>query len=289
MANIKKTESVIARNAKNSALQAKSASALGLLIKTPSVQARFEQMLGKKSGAFLSSLLTLTTNNKLLAAAEPHSVLSAAAVAASLDLPINASLGFAWIIPYAGVAQFQMGYKGYIQLAQRTGLVKKIIDTSVLEGELAHWNRFNETYDISVPVSQNVVGYFAALELVGGFKKAAYWSKDAVIMFASKHSKSYQHKSDIWRDYFDEMAQKTVLKHILSKYAPLSTEMARAIEFDDQVVKLSAQGDIETVAETIDEATGESLPDMKQIEDGKDTWSIPADQVIQNAETAPVK
>ena len=99
----------IAKRTAAPAAASKAPSALGVMIGSQSVQQRFEKMLGKKSAGFLSSLLTLTNNNKLLATANPKTILAAAATAASLDLPINPSLGKAWIVPYKGSAQFQIG------------------------------------------------------------------------------------------------------------------------------------------------------------------------------------
>lgn len=123
----------IQKRAAAPAAASKAPSALGVMIGSQSVQQRFEKMLGKKSAGFLSSLLTLTNNNKLLATANPKTILAAAA---SLDLPINPSLGKAWIVPYKGSAQFQIGYKGVIELAMRTGKMKHIIMTPAYEGEI---------------------------------------------------------------------------------------------------------------------------------------------------------
>jgi recombination protein RecT len=101
------------------------------------VKNKFQELLGKRSTGFITSVLQICNNNDLLAKAEPASIFNAAAMAATLDLPINANLGFAYIVPYGGKAQFQMGYKGFIQLAQRSGQVKKIYASEIYEGEIS--------------------------------------------------------------------------------------------------------------------------------------------------------
>ena len=247
-------------------------STLGVMIGQKSVQERFEKMLGKKSAGFLSSLLTITNNNKLLANADPRTVLAAAATAASLDLPINQSLGKAWIVPYKGSAQFQLGYKGVIELAQRSGRLKFITMTPVYAGEIRDWNRFTETYQAGEKESDEVVGYFASFELLNGFKKSTYWTKDEVIKHAKRFSKSYG--SGPWQTDFDAMACKTVLLSIMKTYAPMSIEMQEAMEADGKVATMNANGETEYMdieAETV------------QTEDGK-TVDVETGEIIFSAD-----
>lgn len=235
MANV--NQSIIAKN--TSANVAPAASTLGVMIGSKSVQERFEKMLGKKAPGFLSSLLTLTNNNKLLSNADPRTVLAAAATAASLDLPINPSLGKAWVVPFKGQAQFQLGYKGVIELAQRSGKMKFITMLPVYEGEIRDWNKFTETYTPGEKLSDNVVGYFASFELLNGFKKSAYWSKDDVIKHAKRFSKAYS--AGPWQTDFDQMACKTVLLSIMKTYAPMSIEMQQAVEADGKIATINEQ------------------------------------------------
>lgn len=235
----------------NAAAAAKAGSALGVMIKSADVQERFAKMLGQKAPAFLSSLLTMSAQNKQLAACTPQSVLSAAAIAASLDLPVNPSLGCAWIIPYNGTASFQMAAKGYIQLAQRSNKMKKINVQTVYEGELVKSDRFTETFefDETKRVSDVAIGYYAYFELVNGFTKAEYWTKDAVIKHAKRFSKTFGRGP--WQTDFDRMAEKTVLKAILSRYAPLSTEMQQGFEAEQDDFK-PANTPVDEDADTID-------------------------------------
>lgn len=242
-------------------------STLGVMIGSQSVQQRFEKMLGKKSAGFLSSLLTLTNNNRLLATANPKTILAAAATAASLDLPINPSLGKAWIVPYKGSAQFQIGYKGVIELAMRTGKMKHIIMTPVYEGEITNWNRFTETYTPGEKVSENVVGYFARFETVNGFSKTAYWTKEEVTAHAKRFSKAFN--SGPWQSDFDAMACKTVLLSIMKTYAPMSIEMQEALESDGKVATINeSTGEAEYIDVDANDAQEEAheLPDARSVD-----------------------
>lgn len=214
-------------------------SALGVMVGSASVQARFEKMLGKKSAGFLSSLLSLVNNNKLLKNAEPRSVLAAAATAASLDLPINQSLGKAWIVPYKGAAQFQLGYKGLIALAQRSGQIKSIVSVEVYEGELKNWNKFTEEYELGEKLSDTVVGYFASFELLNGFKKSVYWTRDEVLAHAKRFSKTFNNGP--WKTDEIAMSKKVVLSALLKTYAPMSIEMQNAVEMDGKVATFDEQ------------------------------------------------
>lgn len=256
------------RNTAATTTASKAPSALGVMIGSTSVQQRFEKMLGKKSAGFLSSLLTLTNNNKLLATANPKTILAAAATAASLDLPINPSLGKAWIVPYKGAAQFQIGYKGVIELAMRTGKMKHIIMTPVYEGEIRDWNRFTEAYTPGEKTSDNIVGYFARFETVNGFSKTAYWTKEEVVAHAKRFSKAFN--SGPWQSDFDAMACKTVLLSIMKTYAPMSIEMQEALESDGKTLTINENTEeVETIevepsdahedaeAKTVDVETGE--------------------------------
>lgn len=196
------------------------------LVSQESVKARFEELLGKKAPGFISSLLAVVNNNKLLARANPNTIVAAGAMAASLDLPINQNLGFAYIIPYGNEAQFQMGYKGYIQLAMRTGQYQTINAVEVYEGEIVKQNRFTGEYEFGEKTSDKIVGYIAYFKLVNGFEKYLYISIEEMQAHAKKFSKNYKGGTDKWGiTDFHSMAIKTVLKRLISKYGILSIEM----------------------------------------------------------------
>lgn len=224
---------------------------LDAMFKQDSVQARFQRMLGKKSAGFISSVLTVVSQNKLLQNVDMRTVLSAASIAASLDLPILPSLGRAWIVPYKGVAQFQIGYLGYVELAQRSGLYKSINVNTVYEGEVVKWNKFTEELTYGEQESDTAIGYCASFELLNGFRKVVYWTKDAVIKHAKRFSKSYNSSSSPWQSDFDAMAMKTVLAYTLRHWGPMSIEMQKAMAEDmdahEKPLDLSKDSSVETI------------------------------------------
>ena len=224
---------------------------LDAMFKQDSVQARFQRMLGKKSAGFISSVLTVVSQNKLLQNVDMRTVLSAASIAASLDLPILPSLGRGWIVPYKGVAQFQIGYLGYVELAQRSGLYKSINVNTVYEGEVVKWNKFTEELTYGEQESDTAIGYCASFELLNGFRKVVYWTKDAVIKHAKRFSKSYNSSSSPWQSDFDAMAMKTVLAYTLRHWGPMSIEMQKAMAEDvdahEKPLDLSKDNSVETI------------------------------------------
>ena len=258
----------IAKTNNTNAVAAKAASGLGVMIGSKSVQERFEKMLGKKSAGFLSSLLTLVNNNNLLQKANPTSVLAAAATAASLDLPVNPSLGLAWIVPYGNGAQFQLGYRGAIALAMRSGQMKSIVMTEVYEGECKCWNRFTETFEFGDRVSENIIGYYARFETVNGFVKATFWTKEEVLKHAKRFSKSFNRGP--WQTDFDAMAKKTVLLSIIKTYAPMSIEMQSAFESDEKVATVNeTTGQEEFIDAEVLDAQNEDTAVVEDTSDGR--------------------
>ena len=200
------------------------------------VKKKFSDMLGKRANQFITSVLQIATSNKLLENVEPVSIYNSAAIAATLDLPLNNNLGFAWIVPYAGKAQFQLGWKGLVQLAQRTGQYKRINVTEVYANQFKAWNALTEELDadFSIDGTGAVVGYCAYFRLVNGFEKVVYWSKEKVTAHGKKYSKSWSNGP--WKDEFDKMAKKTVLKNALSQWGILSIEMQTAFKVDQAVI-----------------------------------------------------
>ena len=210
------------------------------------IKAKFQEMLGKRANQFVTSVLQIVNNNGLLKTATPESVYNAAMTAATLDLPINNNLGFAYIIPYktkndAGqyidVAQFQLGYKGFIQLAQRSGQFQTISACPVYEGQLLEENPLTGfIFDWKEKKSDIIIGYAAYFKLLNGFEKTLYMTVDEMKRHGLKFSQTFKKGYGLWKDDFDSMAQKTVIKLLLSKYAPLSIEMQRAVISDQAVI-----------------------------------------------------
>jgi recombination protein RecT len=223
---------------KQEATKQVSAQSLGLksLLNTPTMQKKFEQVLNKKAPQFMSSLLNLYNGDAYLQKTDPMTVVTSAMVAATLDLPIDKNLGYAWIVPYSGKAQFQLGYKGYIQLALRTGQYKGINVIEVREGELVKWNRLTEEIELDLEgaKSEKIIGYCGYFKLTNGFEKTVYWSRAEI----EAHKKKFS-KSDFgWKKDFDAMAKKTVLRNMLSKWGILSIEMQTAVSKDEEVPEI---------------------------------------------------
>lgn len=220
------------------------------------VKSKFGELLGRRAPQFISSVIAVVSNNALLQKADANSILQAASMAATLDLPVNQSLGHAWIVPYAGKAQFQIGYKGFVQLAMRSGQYHKINVIEVYKNQFESFDVFYETFkaDFTVPGEGEPIGYMARFELLNGFEKCVYWTREAVIKHAQRFSKSYTKSDSPWVTDFDKMAMKTVLKDMLSHWGPLSIEMQRAIISDDRVIK-DAENDL------TEDAESEMVPD----------------------------
>lgn len=246
---------------KNNIVAQKEAKTVKDMLETPAFKKKFEEMLGKKAAGFISSIIAVTNSSNYLMKADPATVIGAAAQAAMLDLPINQSLGFAYIVPYKGAAQFQLGYKGYIQLAQRSGQYVDIGAKTVYEGELEYENRLLDKFRFGERTSDKVIGYLAYFRLTNGFEKMLYMTIDEAQAHAKKYSQNYKGGTDKWGlADFNVMAEKTVLKRLLSKYGPLSIEsvqMSQALANDGGVISMNNDGDFDVnfSGETIDAET----------------------------------
>lgn len=208
---------------------------LSALIKSPAVKDRFAEVLKTKGDSFLASVLTTVNNSALLQKAEPTTILSAAMVAASLELPIVPSLGFAALVPFRDgksgvcVCQFQIMARGLVQLALRTGQYRRIEVEAVHAGEIKSRNRFTGEIEFGEPTDNNVVGYLGFFELCNGFRKFLYMSNEEINEHAQKYSQTAKRGYGLWVDNFEAMAKKTVLKLLLAKWGPLSVEMQTAL------------------------------------------------------------
>ena len=268
---------------KNTITAAKEAKTLKGMLEMPAYKNKFNEMLGKKAAGFMSSIISVTNNNKYLAKANPATVIGAAAQAAMLDLPINQSLGFAYIVPYGNEAQFQLGYKGYIQLAQRSGQYVDIGAKTVYEGELEYENRLLDKFKFGERTGDKVIGYLAYFRLTNGFEKMLFMELDDMIAHAKKYSKNYKGGTDKWGlTDFNTMAEKTVLKRLLSKYGPLSIEsiqMSQALSNDGSVISMNKDGDFDVNfdGETIDAEYEETVE-----EHSGDTYNVAGEIIDAN-------
>lgn len=219
-------------------------------IQAPATQKYVADVLGEKKSSFTANLTSLVANNKALQECEPITLLYAGIKATALNLPLDSNLGFAYVIPYKNnkegktEAQFQLGYKGLIQLAIRSGQFKNLNVTDVREGELKHFDLLSGTLEFEAMPGRDelpVIGYVAFFELCNGFTKCLYMTKAEVDKHATSYSQTYSSKNEYvkknskWTTDFDIMAKKTVIKLLLSRYAPLSVEMQQAITFDQSV------------------------------------------------------
>jgi recombination protein RecT len=249
------------------------------LFERTDVRQKFQELLGKRASSFMTSVLQITAQNSLLAKADPVSIYQAAAVAATLDLPLNASLGFAYIVPfnskqpdgsYKQVAQFQIGYKGFIQLAQRSGQFKTISAAPIYEGQLIEQNPLTGfVFDFKQKKSETVIGYAAHFSLLNGFEKTLFMTVDDLKKHGARFSQTFKKGYGLWKDDFDSMAQKTVIKLLLSKFAPLSVDMQRAVITDQAVINDADTQDVEYVDHEVIEIDKESERMRLMIEDAQ--------------------
>lgn len=215
-----------------------------------SVKKKFTELVGAKSTGLITSILQITASGDL-AKADPISVYNAACTAAILDLPINQNLGYAYIIGYNNKqpdgsykvqAQFQIGYKGFKQLGIRTGQFKYMNATDVKEGEIKFFDRltgsieFEWNQDYEKRNGLKTIGYVSSFELLNGFRSIFYMSIAELDTHAKRYSKTYKKGYGNWKDDFESMALKTVTKLNLSKNAPLSIEMQKAVLSDQGII-----------------------------------------------------
>ncbi|HHD2713892.1 recombinase RecT [Clostridium perfringens] len=225
------------------------------LMENPSIKKRFEGVLKEKAPQYMSSIVNLVNSDTNLQKCDGMSVIASCMVAATMDLPVDKNLGYAWVVPYGSRAQFQMGYKGYIQLALRTGQYKAINVVEIREGELVSWNPLTEEIevDFSKRESDAVIGYAGYFKLINGFEKTVFWTKEEVNNHANKFSKTVNSKNSVWKSNFDAMAKKTVLRNLLSKWGILSIEMQKAFTADENLVNKEFMDDVENVQANIED------------------------------------
>lgn len=271
------------------------------VINAPSVQSQFGNALGEHKDAFVASLIDLYTGDKSLQTCQPANIVAEALRAATLRLPLNKALGFSYIIVFNNNVKnpdgtwtkvptptFIPGYKGYIQLAMRTGQYKTINADFVYEGELRKVNKLTgEIAFDGEKKSDKIVGYFCYFELLNGFSKTLYVSVEDMANYALRYSPSFKGKNkpqieDLikaaqtnqastkvgWEGNFNDMGLKTVVRRLLSKYGYLSVEMQDAISKDNtdtpqqQIITVQAEERKpimldETQYEKVDTETGE--------------------------------
>ena len=208
-----------------------------------------KSVLGENKSSFVNNLVSLVSNDKALQVCEPATVMFAGLKATSLGLPLDNNLGFAYVIPYKNTkenkteAQFQMGYKGIVQLAIRSGQFETINVTDVREGELKGRNRLTGELELdwinddTARMKAKIIGYIGYFKLLSGYSKTTYWSIEELKEHGLNYSQTFKKGFGVWKDNFNAMAKKTVLKLMLNKGdAPMSVEMQQAIKYDQSVI-----------------------------------------------------
>ncbi len=234
------------------------------------VQEQFNNTLKENAGGFVASILDLYGSNTNLQKCSPAAVIRECMKAATLKLPINKQLGLAYIVPYGNEPQFQIGYKGYIQLAMRTGQYRYLNADCVFEGiDVKRDLLTGRTIFVGEPKKNaKIAGYFCHMELLNGFTKTLYMTKREVEAWGKKYSKSYHKSSSAWKTNFDEMALKTVVRRLLSKWGIMSVEMVTALSNDiesevKQEIQDNANRDVIDITPepTKPQAVPESVPE----------------------------
>lgn len=204
---------------------------------------KMQELIGKNFASFATSAMQIVNSNSLLQNATPKSVFNAACMAATLNLPINNSLGFAYIVPFQNrkenvtEAQFQLGYKGFIQLAQRSGQFKRINACPVYDTDVEEDVYQRLTSLIPRKPSGQIIGYIAYFQLLNGYEANLTMTMEELKAHAKRYSQTYKRGFGVWADNFEAMAKKTVIKLLLSQQAPLSIEMQKAVLADQAIVK----------------------------------------------------
>ncbi len=249
-----------------------------MAISTPSYQKLINNTLRdeKRASRFVSAITSAVATNPALQECEPSTILSGALLGESLGLSPSPQLGQYYLVPYddrkAGrkVAQFQLGYKGYVQLALRSGYYKRLNVFAVKEGELKRWNPVTEELEIAMIPDEDLrektatVGYCATFQYTNGFTKTLYWSRSKMEAHALRYSKGYAAKKNysFWEKDFDAMAFKTMLRQLISKWGIMSIDLQNAFEQDVIVNDDDFVGTDEPAAPQI--APADEIPQIAQ-------------------------
>lgn len=241
------------------------------LLSTDNVKVKFQEILKDRAAGFTANLAVMVNNSAALSKCEPLSVISAAVVSASLDLPLDPNLGFAAIVPFNSKdgqpkAQFQIQYKGYKQLAIRSGQFEFIdwCRTYDSDTEEEILNRLKSIRKTSK--DEKVTGYANYFRLLNGFESFYHMNVSEIEKHGKKYSQTYKKGYGLWVDDFDKMAKKTVIKlHLTNGDAPMSIEMQKAVKFDQSTIKDVETGEVEYIDNEAEKPTFEN-PEARKIE-----------------------
>ena len=246
------------------------------------VKANVESVVGvKDSQRFISSVVSAVQTNPALAECSNSSILSAALLGHSLNLPQSPQIGMFYLVPFKNKtgteATFQLSYRGMLQLAMRSGQYKAINVTDIREGEVASYNPIEDAYEFTPETNINkrmelkVIGYYAYFEMINGFKKGIYWSKEQIEKHAKKYSATFRKGYGLWDTDFDAMAKKTMLRQLISKWGIMSVDMERASVGDQAVIREDGTPDyIDNVPDEPEKAVDIFDTEAKEIADETD-------------------
>lgn len=236
--------------------------------------------LGDKDRAsrFIASISSAVATNPSLQECDAGTILSGALLGESLNLSPSPQLGQYYLVPFndskrgCKVAQFQLGYKGYIQLAIRSGQYKKLNVLAIKKGELIKYDPLNEEIEVNLIEDEEerenaeTVGYYAMFEYTNGFRKSLYWSKSKMEKHALKYSSGYKAKKGYtyWEKDFDGMAYKTMLRQLISKWGIMSIDMQQAVEKD--MATINTDGTYEYVENEEDTIIKQEEPKEEVVE-----------------------
>lgn len=270
----------------NNTLQKSNKLKLSTYLATDAAKKKINEIIGGSKGErFIASIVSATVNNPALQECSNSSILNAALLGETLDLSPSPQLGQYYLVPFndkkqGKVAQFQLGYKGYIQLAIRSGYYKKLNVIAIKEGELINFDPLNE--DISVNLIEDelerenakTIGYYAMFEYTNGFRKAIYWSKEKMEAHALKYSQGYKADKSkgtswtFWSKDFDAMAYKTMLRQLISKWGIMSIDMREGFDKDMGVIK--EDGQVEYIDnQLVEDDVDYTITEEKNIKDEK--------------------
>lgn len=248
------------------------------------IKHKINEMVGGRDGQrFITSIISAVSTNPALSECEHSTILSAAMLGESLKLSPSPQLGQYYMVPFKDkkrgckVAQFQLGYKGYIQLAIRSGYYKKLNVLAIKQGELVRFDPLEEEIEVNLVENDTerealpTIGYYAMFEYQNGFKKAMYWSREKMMAHADKYSMAFSAKafeklqageipekdlwkySSFWYKDFDGMAYKTMLRQLISKWGIMSIDLQKAMDGD--MGTINEDGSVDYVDNYPDEAT----------------------------------
>lgn len=263
----------------NSLMKTKGNQRLGIsaYLTADAVKNQINQVVGGKNGQrFISAIVSAVNTNPMLQECTNQSILSGALLGESLKLSPSPQLGHYYLVPFndskkGKVATFQLGYKGYIQLAIRSGQYRKLNVMGIKEGELEYFDPLNEEIKINLMINSwdereemETIGYYAFFELTNGYRKAIYWSRKQMEAHAVKYSPGYKRDMEkgtrytFWSKDFDSMAYKTMLRQLIGKWGIMSIEMQNAIDSDMTVINEDGTKDyVKNEEEVIDTAAEE--------------------------------